>query len=158
MYTTFKAITDYTGIDLVSLISTTEKTALIAYRKGVLPSQIDPEFESKALIKRAQSIIEIYTGKDEIDVENPSDLLILNKMTAYQTVYMIENEESVYNQVAVKSQGQTDFIIDFDKDMSSPWIAPLAVIASKGLSWKRSRRYRTGKMFQKQRGIDWRTI
>ena len=32
------------------------------------------------LIKRAQGIIEIFVGKDEIEIENPSDLLLLDKI------------------------------------------------------------------------------
>ena len=32
------------------------------------------------LIKRAQGVIEIYIGKDEVDIENPADLLLLDKM------------------------------------------------------------------------------
>jgi hypothetical protein len=99
------------------------------------------------LVKRAQGIIEIFVGKDEIDVDNPSDLLLLDKMTSYQTAYMIENEDIVFKQAALTSQGQTDSLINFDTRMFSPFIAPLAIFASKSLSWNNSKSFKTGKIF-----------
>jgi hypothetical protein len=113
---------------------------------------------SLELIKRAQSIIEIYIGRDEIDVENPSDFLVLDKMTAYQAVYMLENEDIVYKQVAVTSAGAGDSSQNFDGNYSAPFIAPLAVIAARALSFNRSRSIKTGKIFQWNRKVDWRTL
>jgi hypothetical protein len=110
------------------------------------------------LIKRAQAIIEVYIGRDEIDVENPSDLMVLNKMTAYQAVYMLENEDVIYKQVAVTSAGSGESSQNFDTTFNAPFIAPLAVIASRALSFNRSRSIRTGKIFQWNRRVDWRTI
>jgi hypothetical protein len=110
------------------------------------------------VIKRAQSIVEIYVGKDEIDVENPSDLLVLDKMTAYQAAYMVDNEDVVYSQIASTSVGSGDSAQNFNTAMSSPWIAPLAVMAARGLSFKKPRSIRTGKIFQLPRRIDWRKI
>lgn len=110
------------------------------------------------LIKRAQSIIEIYIGRDEIDVESPSDLLVLDKMTAYQAAYMFENEETIYKQIAVTSAGSGDSAQNFDGNYSAPYIAPLAVIASRALSFNRSRSIKTGKIFQWNRKVDWRTL
>jgi hypothetical protein len=110
------------------------------------------------VIKRAQSIVEIYVGKDEIDIENPSDLLVLDKMTAYQAAYMVDNEDVVYSQIASTSVGSGDSAQNFNTAMSSPWIAPLAVMAARGLSFKKPRSIRTGKIFQLPRRIDWRKI
>lgn len=110
------------------------------------------------LIKRAQGVIEIYIGKDEIDIESPADLLLLDKMVAYQTAYMLENEDIVFKQAALTSQGQTDALINFNRAMHSPFIAPLAVLASKGLSFKKSRSFRTGKMFQFPKITKWRNV
>ena len=110
------------------------------------------------LIKRAQSIIEVYIGRDEIDVESPSDLLVLDKMTAYQAAYMFENEEVIYKQVAVTSAGSGDSSQNFDGNYSAPFIAPLAVIAARALSFNRSRSIKTGKIFQWNRKVDWRTL
>jgi hypothetical protein len=108
------------------------------------------------LIKRAQAIVEIYIGRDEIDISDPADLLLLDKITAYQAAYMIDNEEIVYKQVAVISQGgQSTTSVNFDARLSAPWMAPLAVIASNGLTWKRSKSFRTGKIFQNYPKLGW---
>jgi hypothetical protein len=114
---------------------------------------------TNAIITRAQSIIEIYVGRDEIDIEDVSDKIILNKMTAYQAAYMLENEDMVFKQVALTAQGQTDSNITFDKSMLAPFMSPLAVLAANGLSFNKSRSYKTGKIFQwgpKDRRSLWR--
>jgi len=110
------------------------------------------------LIKRAQGIIEIYIGKDEIDIDNPADLLLLDKMVSYQTAYMLENEDIVFKQAALTSQGQTDALINFNRDMHSPFIAPLAVLAAKGLSFRKAKSVRTGKIFQFPKITKWRHV
>jgi hypothetical protein len=158
MFTTIKSVQEYTGKDLLSIYNSIDKRAFIAYERSIDPDTIDSEQESRFLIKRAQSIIEIFIGKDEIDIQNPSDLLLLDKMTAYQTAYMLDNENTVFNQVAVTSQGQTDFVVNFDTKMASPWIAPLAFIASRGLSFKKGRSIKTGKIFQWPTYVDWRSL
>jgi hypothetical protein len=108
------------------------------------------------LIKRAQAIIEMFVGKDEIDIEHPSDFLLLDKMVSYQTAYMLENEDLVFKQAALTSQGQTDALVNFNTRLHSPFIAPLAVYASIGLSFNKSRSYRTGKIFQVSKISDWK--
>lgn len=108
------------------------------------------------LIKRAQGIIEIFIGKDEIEIENPADLLLLDKMTSYQAVYMLENEDLIYKQAAITSQGQTDALVNFDRSMLAPFMAPLAVIAANGLSFNKSRSYKTGRVFQWNTVPKWR--
>lgn len=165
MFSTTKSVYDYTGIDLDRIFASNPYRArLIARLRASDPeievevSDIDIAFEGAAFLRRAQSIIEIYIGKDEIDIDNPADLIILDKMTAYQAVYMLENEEIVFQQAAITSQGQTDFVINFDGGMSSPWIAPLAVMAARGLSFKKSRSFRTGKIFQFPKITKWRNV
>jgi hypothetical protein len=69
---------------------------------------------------------------------------------------MLENESMVYEQIALTSQGTTDSRVDYDQKMLSPWISPLAIIACKGLSFKRARGIRTGKIFQFPTFLDWR--
>lgn len=108
------------------------------------------------LIKRAQALVEIYIGKDEIDIENPSDLLLLDKMTSYQAAYMLDNEDLIYKQAAITSQGQTDALINFNKEMLAPFMAPLVIIASNGLSFNKSRSYKTGRIFQWNSIPKWR--
>jgi hypothetical protein len=110
------------------------------------------------LIKRAQAIVEIYIGRDEIDVADPADLLLLDKVTSYQTAYMLENEEVVFKQIALTQTGFQDTAQNYDTKMSAPFIAPLAVLASKGLTWKRSKSFRTGKIFQLPARIDWKRL
>jgi hypothetical protein len=97
-------------------------------------------------------------GKDEIDVQTPSDLLLLDKMTAYQAVYMLENEDVVYKQIASNSVGSGDSIQNYNTAMSAPFIAPLAVMAARGLSFKKPRSIKTGKIFQWPTYLDWRKI
>lgn len=110
------------------------------------------------LIARAQSVIEIFIGKGEIDIENVNDLAILDKMTAYQAAYMVDNESIVYSQIAATSVGSGDNAQNYDTKMSAPWIAPLAVLAARGLSFNKARSVRTGKIFQRNIRWDWRTI
>lgn len=110
-----------------------------------------------ALVKRAQAIVEIYIGRDEIDISDPADLMLLDKITSYQSAYMLDNEDIVYKQIALTSQNSGNNTQNYNDLMSSPFIAPLAVLASKGLTFKRSKSFRTGKIFQRNRTtiLDW---
>lgn len=99
------------------------------------------------LIKRAQGIVEIFVGKDEIDVDNPSDLLLLDKMTSYQTAYMLENEDLVFKQIATRSLNLSGSNTTFDREAQAPYIAPLVMLAAKGLSFNNSKSFKTGKIF-----------
>ena len=110
------------------------------------------------LISRAQAIIEIFIGRSEIDIENPNDLVILDKMTAYQAAYMADNEDIVYSQIASTSVGSGDTSQNYNTMMSSPWMAPLAVLAARGLSFKKGRSIRTGRIFQWPQMNDWKRI
>jgi hypothetical protein len=110
------------------------------------------------LVKRAQAVIEIFVGKDEIDVNNPSDLLVLDKMTAFQSAYMLENEDVIYKQIASNSVGSGDSAQNYNTAMSAPFIAPLSVMAARGLSFNKPRSIKTGKIFQFPTYIDWRRI
>lgn len=109
-----------------------------------------------ALIKRAQALIEVFVGKDEIDIENPADLLLLDKMTAYQAAYMLENEDLVYKQIASDSVNLNGSIQNFDRAAFAPYISPLAVLAANGLSFNKSRSYKTGRVFQWNSIPKWR--
>ena len=72
------------------------------------------------LIKRAQAIVEIYIGKDEIDIQDPADLILLDKMTAYQTAYMLENESVIFKQIAILSSNAADSNVSFDTKLGAP--------------------------------------
>lgn len=110
------------------------------------------------LIKRAQGIIEIFVGKDEIDIDSPSDLLLMDKIVAYQAAYMIENEDLVFKQIASNSINMGGSVQNFDRSANAPYIAPLAVLAAKGLSWKKAKSVKTGKIFQFPKITKWRNV
>lgn len=110
------------------------------------------------LIKRAQAVVEIYINKDEIDIDNPADLLLMDKMVSYQTAYMLENEDVVFKQIASLSLGSGDGAQNINTNMIAPFIAPLVVIAAKGLSWKKAKSVRTGKIFQFPKITKWRNV
>ena len=109
-----------------------------------------------ALVKRAQAIVEIYIGKAEIDIENPNDLILLDKITAYQAAYMLGNEDIVYKHIASLSVSTGDSVQNYDTKMNAPWIAPLAVLAAQKLSFKKPRSIKTGKIFQWPTYLDWK--
>jgi len=108
------------------------------------------------LILRAQAIIEMFVGKDEIDIQGPSDLLLLDKMVSYQTAYMLENEDLVFKQIAANSITSGGSIQNFDRSADAPYIAPLAHMAARGLSWSKGRSIKTGKIFQWPTYLDWK--
>lgn len=95
----------------------------------------------------AQNIIEAFVGRDEIEVIHPNDKALLGKATAYQAAYMFGDEAKVFEQAAVTQTTQFGQAISYRGDGSSPWIAPLAVIACQRLSWKRMRSVKTGSIF-----------
>ena len=109
------------------------------------------------LIYRAQNVIESYVGKTESEIKNGKDKVIMSKAVGYQAVYMKENEEIVYQQVAVNTAGVGNSFQNFNSEMSAPWLSPLAVMVVKNLSFNRSRSYKTGRIFQFQPRITtWR--
>jgi len=110
------------------------------------------------LVMRAQSVVEIFIGRSEIDIESPNDLIILDKMTAYQAAYMVDNEDIVFSQIATTSSGSGNSSQNYNTMMNAPWMAPLAVLAARALSFARGRSIRTGKIFQRTRKWDWRTL
>lgn len=116
-------------------------------------TNVDVPFD---LITRAQALVEIFIGRPELDVENTNDLIILDKMTAYQAAYMIDNEDVVYKQIAATSVGAGESAQNFNGAMSSPWMAPLAVLAARGLSFNKPRSVKTGRIFQWGPKMDWR--
>lgn len=108
-------------------------------------------------VLRAQTVIEAYMGKLEGDVSNPRDRAILAKAVAYQAAYMKDNYDTVFQQVALRQVTSNGGIMTFRAgDDTSPFIAPMAVIAMKNLSWKKSRSIRVGRMFPRRGRIDWR--
>lgn len=109
------------------------------------------------LIFRAQNVIESYVGKNESEIKNGKDKQIMAKAVGYQAAYMKENEEIVYQQVAVNAAGAGVSFQNFDANMAAPWLSPLAVMVVKNLTFNRTRSYKTGRIFQFQPRITtWR--
>jgi hypothetical protein len=102
---------------------------------------------NESLISRAQSIIEVYVGRLEEYVTNDDDLEYLKRAVAYQAAYMLNNEDIVFEQIAASTISQNDSVVTFKSgDQNSPWIAPLAIMACKRLSFLKTRFIRTGKI------------
>lgn len=97
----------------------------------------------------AQMIIESYVGRIEANISDAADLMLLGRATAYQAVYMRENLDTVFEQIDVKSQTGFGSSVAFRDNPVSPWLAPLAIIACQGLSWKRMRSVRVGAIFSR---------
>lgn len=95
----------------------------------------------------AQGIIEAYIGRIEIDVSDPTDRALLGKAVAYQSAYMHDDEAKVFEQMGAQQIMQFGQMITFGQDGTQPWIAPLAVLTCKRLSWKRIRSIYTGPTF-----------
>lgn len=104
---------------------------------------------TNAQIHIAQGIIEAYCGRTEDEVISPDDFAMVAKAVAYQCAYMINDSDKVFEQVAIVQQAQMDGSVTMDKDMVAPWIAPLAVLTLRNVSWKRSRSVKTGPVFAK---------
>lgn len=111
------------------------------------------------LLLKAQSIIEAYVGKSEGEIEDASDLVLLGKAVAYQAAYMSTNTELIFEQMQVSQIGSFGQIMSFrQNDNYSPYVAPLAVISCRNLTWRRARSIKTGKVFGSVVGRDgWRT-
>lgn len=108
------------------------------------------------LIRRAQGLIESYTGMPEVLVQNTRDIEILRKMTAYQSAYMVENESIVWDQVGVTASGSGESVASFRLDLDAPYISPLAAIAARKLSSFKSRSVHTGRVFQYAPSDKWK--
>lgn len=100
------------------------------------------------LLFHAQSIIEAYVGKSEGEIDDAADLSQLAKATAYQAAYMKNDGARIFEQMAVSQIGQFGQLLSFRQgDTHSPFVAPLAAMACKNLSWRRARAINTGSQF-----------
>jgi hypothetical protein len=108
-------------------------------------------------IIRAQHIIEAFVGRNETEISGADDNALMAKAVAFQAAYMQDNYDRVYQQVAMTSFGQLDSQMALDIGMEAPFIAPLAVITLRNVSWLRSRSVKTGAMFGRARRGRWET-
>lgn len=108
------------------------------------------------LVERAQYAIETYIGKFEADITLDRDLEILKRAVAYQSAYMLNNEDVVFEQIAVQTTTQSDSSTTFKPgDISSPFISPMAVMLCAKLSFVKTRSVVTGKIFQPTTTTNW---
>lgn len=117
MFTTIEQTKEYTGKDV------TQETIIMA-----------------------QSIIEAYIGRIEVNVSDPNDRDLLGKAVAYQSAYMHGDEAKVFEQMGAMQIMQFGQMLTFDTKGAAPFIAPLAVLTCRGLSWHRIRSIKTGKI------------
>ena len=111
------------------------------------------------LIARAQYVLEAYGGKFESEITNEKDLEVLKRATSYQSAYMLNNEDIVFEQMAVSTTGQNDAYTTFKQgDVVSPFIAPMAVMVCSQLSFVKSRSIYTGKYSKRSSFMDWRSV
>jgi hypothetical protein len=98
-------------------------------------------------ISMAQGIIEAYVGRLEIEVEDPTDRMQMEKAVSYQAAYMRDNFQRVFEQAGVIQIAQSDGMVTLDSNRSAPFISPLAHIACRRLSWRGTRHVKTGPVF-----------
>lgn len=111
------------------------------------------------LIERAQYAIEAFVGKFESEISDVTDLEILKRATAYQSAYMLNNEDIVFEQMAVSTTSQNDASTTFKQgDNISPFIAPMAVMICNKLSFMKTRTVHTGPFKASSDVASWRTI
>ena len=108
-----------------------------------------------AELAKAQAIVEVVSGRAEALVTDPNDLALLGRATAFQAVYMQENPRLVYEQAAFRSMSQNDNSAVFQTDLWSPFVAPLAAMAIKKVSWFRSRNVVVGPMTEAPAALGW---
>jgi hypothetical protein len=114
-----------------------------------------------AQVKQAQFVVEVYTGRMESEVDGARDKGMLARATAAQVVYMRDNPDITFEQIAATSISRGDGMTVFSDANVSPFVAPLAVMACKHLSWKKSRSITIGKTFgpaEKARALYWLSI
>jgi hypothetical protein len=114
-----------------------------------------------AEVKQAQFVVEVYTGRMESEINGSRDKGLLARATIAQCVYMRENPTVTFEQIGVNTIQRGDGMTVFNADGVSPFVAPLAVMACKHLSWKKSRSYRIGKTIgadERSRIVYWMSV
>lgn len=114
-----------------------------------------------AQVKQAQFVVEVYTGRMESEVDGARDKGMLARATIAQTIYMRDNPDVTFEQIAANTISRGDGMTVFDMTKDSPFIAPLAVMACKHLSWKKSRSITIGKTIgreERMRILYWMSV
>lgn len=102
-----------------------------------------------------QKMIEAYIGRGESKVTDADDIENVSLAVAYQTVYIKADPNRVFEQASVSSIVQDSSAINFD-DEDAPFIAPLAKIALRNVSWKKSRSITIGRISRRERVLEWK--
>lgn len=112
---------------------------------------------TQTTLNLAQMMIEAWVGRDEAEVEDSTDLAILEKAATFQAVYINGNAADILEQAGVKQIVSGTESTTFDTDRFAPYMAPFAIRACNKLSWAGSRSIHTGAMLQRRRGsfTDW---
>ena len=112
-------------------------------------------------VMQAQFVIEVYTGRVESEINETRDKDMLARAVTAQCVYMRDNPDVTFEQIAAASISRGDGMTTFNGDGVSPFIAPLAVMACKHLSWKKSRSISIGKTIgreERMRILYWMSV
>lgn len=104
----------------------------------------------------SQHLIESYVGRVEEDITGATDKELLGKAVAYQCAYMKDDPAKTFEQISATQIMQFGQMVTFTGDGVSPFVAPLAVIACKRLSWKGIRSIKTGPLLPNRgRPTEW---
>lgn len=112
-------------------------------------------------VRQAQFVIEIFSGRMEGEVTGGRDKALLARAVMAQTVYMRDNPEVTFEQIAATSVSRGDGMTVFSTPGITPFIAPLAVMALNHVSWKKSQSVKIGKTVghdDKMRILYWMSI
>ena len=107
----------------------------------------------EADIRKAQAIVEVFAGRTEALITNVVDLEWMRYAVAWQTAYMSQDTNSVYEQANVQSMTQNDTMINFgDKTYA---VSPLVIKAVSRLSWNKSKTVNTAGQYRAYRPVPW---
>lgn len=107
----------------------------------------------EGLIRQAQAIVEVVSGRPESTVTNLTDRAWLEYAVCWQAAYMTSNTH-VFEQANVKRVEQDRSMVEFGDELYA--VSPLVIHAVKKCSWNRSRSFGTkGFTFKTKRMPSW---
>lgn len=112
-------------------------------------------------VLQAQFVIEVYTGRTEGEITDTRDKEMLARAVIAQTVYMRDNPDVTFEQIAAATISRGDGMTVFTNAGISPFVAPLAVLACTHVSWKKSRSIKIGKTIgreERMRILYWMSV
>lgn len=109
-------------------------------------------------ISIAQAMVEAHIGRGESKISDAEDIEMVGYAVAYQTVYIKSDPNRVFEQAATSTISQDSSSITFKQTEDAPFMAPLAMIALRNLSWKKSRSISIGSMTKKRTTLNWKRV